>query len=141
DRVHSGGHGVRAGARGGGRRGRGRGRRIRGRLPRGVALGRARARAAQGRTRARREHAADDEGLPRRRDARMTGSEWFDEAFAGAPLMAILRGMGVERSLQLSEAAWNLGIDAVELPLQTEEDERALRAIVDRAAERGKSVG
>lgn len=55
--------------------------------------------------------------------------------------MAILRGMGVERSLRLSEAAWDLGIDSVELPLQTDEDERALRAVVARAAERSKSVG
>ncbi len=71
----------------------------------------------------------------------MTGPDWFDEAFAGAPLMAILRGMGAERSLRLSEAAWDLGIDSVELPLQTDEDERALRAVAARAAERGKSVG
>jgi Entner-Doudoroff aldolase len=68
-------------------------------------------------------------------------SAWFDAAFAGAPLMAILRGMGVERSLRLSETAWDLGIDSVELPLQTDEDERALRAVAARAADRGKSVG
>ncbi|MDW4574156.1 bifunctional 4-hydroxy-2-oxoglutarate aldolase/2-dehydro-3-deoxy-phosphogluconate aldolase [Microbacterium sp. M3] len=66
---------------------------------------------------------------------------WFDTAFAGAPLMAILRGMGVERSVRLSETAWDLGIDSVEVPLQTAEDERALRAVVDLAAARGKSVG
>ena len=68
-------------------------------------------------------------------------ADWFETAFAGAPLMAILRGMGVERSLQLSTTAWDLGIDSVEVPLQTDEDERALRAVVDLAAERGKSVG
>jgi Entner-Doudoroff aldolase len=68
-------------------------------------------------------------------------ADWFENAFAGAPLMAILRGMGVERSLQLSTTAWDLGIDSVEVPLQTDEDERALRAVVAAAAERGKSVG
>lgn len=68
-------------------------------------------------------------------------TDWFETAFAGAPLMAILRGMGVERSLRLSETAWDLGIDSVEVPLQTEEDERALRAVVERGVERGKSVG
>ena len=68
-------------------------------------------------------------------------ADWFETAFAGAPLMAILRGMGVERSLQLSTTAWDLGIDSVEVPLQTDEDERALRAVVALAAERGKSVG
>jgi 2-dehydro-3-deoxyphosphogluconate aldolase / (4S)-4-hydroxy-2-oxoglutarate aldolase len=68
-------------------------------------------------------------------------SEWFDEAFAQAPLMAILRGMGTERSVRLATTAWELGIDSVEVPLQTDEDERALRAVVDLAAARGKSVG
>jgi Entner-Doudoroff aldolase len=67
--------------------------------------------------------------------------DWFETAFAGAPLMAILRGMGVERSVRLSETAWDLGIDSVEVPLQTDEDERALRAVVAAAAERGKIVG
>lgn len=73
----------------------------------------------------------------------MTGQEtdWFDTAFAGAPLMAILRGMGVERSLQLSATAWDLGIDSVELPMQTAEDERALREVAAVGATRGKSVG
>ncbi|WP_457101745.1 bifunctional 4-hydroxy-2-oxoglutarate aldolase/2-dehydro-3-deoxy-phosphogluconate aldolase [Microbacterium sp. P5_E9] len=69
------------------------------------------------------------------------GAEWFESAFAGAPLMAILRGMGVERSIRLAETAWDLGIDSVEVPLQTAEDELALRAIVSLAEPRGKSVG
>ena len=68
-------------------------------------------------------------------------SDWFETAFAGAPLMAILRGMGVERTLALAETAWDLGIDSVEVPLQTAEDERALRVLVERGAARGKSVG
>lgn len=67
--------------------------------------------------------------------------DWFEAEFAGVPLMAILRGMGVERSVRVSQTAWELGIDSVELPLQTDEDERALREVVRRAAERGKSVG
>ena len=71
----------------------------------------------------------------------MTASDWFEEAFAGAPLMAILRGMGVERSARLATTAWDLGLDSVEVPLQTEEDERALREVVRLAAERGKVVG
>ena len=66
---------------------------------------------------------------------------WFDEAFAGAPLMAILRGMGVERSVALATTAWDLGIDSVELPLQTPDDEVALREVARLAAERGKVVG
>lgn len=66
---------------------------------------------------------------------------WFDEAFCGAPVMAILRGMGPQRSLELATAAWDLGIDSVELPLQTEEDVKALRMVASMGAERGKSVG
>ena len=71
----------------------------------------------------------------------MTDSDWFEEAFAGAPLMAILRGMGVERSARLATTAWDLGLDSVEVPLQTDEDERALRELVRLATERGKVVG
>lgn len=65
----------------------------------------------------------------------------LDDIFAGAPLMAILRGMGLERSVRLATAAWDLGIDSVELPLQTDEDERALREVVRLGVERGKAVG
>jgi Entner-Doudoroff aldolase len=65
----------------------------------------------------------------------------FDDIFQGAPLMAILRGMGVERSVRLATTAWDLGIDAVEVPLQTDEDTRALRELVRMGAERGKAVG
>lgn len=65
----------------------------------------------------------------------------LDDIFAGAPLMAILRGMGLERSVRLATAAWDLGIDSVEVPLQTDEDERALREVVRLGVERGKAVG
>ncbi|MCZ4067478.1 bifunctional 4-hydroxy-2-oxoglutarate aldolase/2-dehydro-3-deoxy-phosphogluconate aldolase [Microbacterium sp. NPDC006705] len=65
----------------------------------------------------------------------------LDDIFAGAPLMAILRGMGLERSVRLATTAWDLGIDSVEVPLQTAEDERALREVVRLGAERGKAVG
>ena len=71
----------------------------------------------------------------------MTDSDWFEEAFAGAPLMAILRGMGVERSSRLATTAWDLGLDSVEVPLQTPDDELALRELVRMAGERGKVVG
>jgi Entner-Doudoroff aldolase len=79
--------------------------------------------------------------MPEAHEMTETEAEWFDAAFAGAPLMAILRGMGVERSIRLAETAWDLGIDSVEVPLQTEADEDALRALVERARARGKSVG
>jgi 2-dehydro-3-deoxyphosphogluconate aldolase/(4S)-4-hydroxy-2-oxoglutarate aldolase len=65
----------------------------------------------------------------------------FEELFGGAPLMAILRGMGVERSLAVSTTAWDLGIDVVELPIQTPDDVEALRVVAAAAKERGKIVG
>lgn len=65
----------------------------------------------------------------------------FEELFGGSPLMAILRGMGAERSLAVSTTAWDLGIDVVELPIQTAEDLEALRVVAAAGRERGKIVG
>lgn len=65
----------------------------------------------------------------------------FDDLLGGSRFMAILRGMGVERSIRLAETAWDFGIDSVEVPLQTAEDEAALREVVRLGKERGKSVG
>lgn len=65
----------------------------------------------------------------------------FEGLFSDAPVMAILRGMGRNRSVELATAAWNLGIHTVELPLQTEEDIEALREVVRIADGEGQSVG
>ncbi len=71
----------------------------------------------------------------------LDSTAWFDDAFRTAPLMAILRGMGAERSLALARTAWDLGIDAVEIPLQTPADHEALAAVIEAGRERGKQVG
>lgn len=68
-------------------------------------------------------------------------STWFDEAFGASRVMAILRGMGVERSVELSVRAWDLGIDHVELPVQTPDDLEALREVARLGAQRGTVVG
>lgn len=65
----------------------------------------------------------------------------FDELFAGPPLMAIFRGMGVERSLELARSAWGLGIDLVELPIQTPVDVEALTEVAAAARAAGRRVG
>jgi len=65
----------------------------------------------------------------------------FAEIFASQRLMAILRGYGVERSVSLAMKAWELGIDCVEVPIQTSQDVDALRAVVEAGRERGKTVG
>jgi Entner-Doudoroff aldolase len=65
----------------------------------------------------------------------------FGAIFGSVPLMAILRGMGAERSLNLANTAWNLGIDVIELPIQSDEDIEALRVVAAAGRDRGKVVG
>jgi 2-dehydro-3-deoxyphosphogluconate aldolase/(4S)-4-hydroxy-2-oxoglutarate aldolase len=66
---------------------------------------------------------------------------FFDATYGGAPLMAILRGTGVERAVRLATTAWDLGIDSVEVTLQSDDDLRALAEVARVGAERGKIVG
>lgn len=61
--------------------------------------------------------------------------------FGDVPLMAILRGMGTERTLAVATAAWDLGITSVEVPVQTPADVEALRVLADAAKARGLKVG
>jgi len=68
-------------------------------------------------------------------------SAWFDNVFAGAPLMAIMRGTGIERAVKLATTAWDLGIDSVEVTIQTPDDVLALREVARLGEERGKIVG
>ncbi len=71
----------------------------------------------------------------------MTDNSSFSELFGQVRLMAILRGMGVERSLAVATTAWDLGIEAVEVPVQTPTDVEALRVVAEAAAARGLRVG
>ena len=71
----------------------------------------------------------------------MTDNSVFEDIFRSVPLMAILRGMGVERSLATATRAWDLGITAVEIPVQTPTDVEALRAVAEAGRERGLTVG
>ncbi|MFI7386079.1 bifunctional 4-hydroxy-2-oxoglutarate aldolase/2-dehydro-3-deoxy-phosphogluconate aldolase [Streptomyces sp. NPDC049813] len=65
----------------------------------------------------------------------------FDELFAGVPVMAILRGMPADRSVELAVRAWDLGIECVEVPVQDEAAGQVLAAVVAAGAARGKAVG
>ena len=65
----------------------------------------------------------------------------FDEILAGRPLMAILRGMGAARSLELARRSWELGIDVVELPIQSDADLEALAAVAEAGRAEGRLVG
>ncbi|GAA4855455.1 bifunctional 4-hydroxy-2-oxoglutarate aldolase/2-dehydro-3-deoxy-phosphogluconate aldolase [Saccharopolyspora cebuensis] len=64
----------------------------------------------------------------------------FDELLA-APVLAILRGMTPQRTAELAERAWDLGIEAVEVPIETPRAEPSLRAAVEAGARRGRPVG
>lgn len=66
---------------------------------------------------------------------------YFDDVFAGAPLMAILRSMGVERSIIVATTAWDLGLDSVEVTIQSPADVDALREIATLGRARGAVVG
>jgi len=65
----------------------------------------------------------------------------FRQLFGDVPLMAILRGMGVERTLAVATTAWDLGITAVEVPVQTPTDVEALGVLAEAASSRGLQVG
>jgi Entner-Doudoroff aldolase len=65
----------------------------------------------------------------------------FDRILAGRPLMAIFRGLGTTRSLERARTAWDLGIDVVELPIQSDADVEALAAVVAAGREEGRLVG
>lgn len=65
----------------------------------------------------------------------------FDRILAGRPLMAIFRGLGTARSLELARTAWDLGIDVVELPIQSDADVDALAAVAAAGREEGRLVG
>jgi 2-dehydro-3-deoxyphosphogluconate aldolase/(4S)-4-hydroxy-2-oxoglutarate aldolase len=71
----------------------------------------------------------------------MTDNSVFSELFGDVPLMAILRGMGVERSLAVATTAWDLGITLVEVPVQTPTDVASLRVVAEAARARGLRVG
>lgn len=68
-------------------------------------------------------------------------TEYFQALFERVPLMAILRGHGPERSVDLATVAWTLGIDAVEIPVQSTRDLESLAAVVKAGAQLGKPVG
>ena len=63
----------------------------------------------------------------------------FDRILADRPLMAIFRGLGTIRSLERARTAWDLGIEIVELPIQSDADVEALAAVVAAGREEGGS--
>lgn len=68
-------------------------------------------------------------------------TSWFATVFDRQPIMAILRGFGPDRTVELAHAAWNLGITCVEVPVQRDRDLESLAAAIEAGARRGRQVG
>jgi len=66
---------------------------------------------------------------------------WFEYGFASSPYMAILRGYGTTRTLELARAGWQIGIDLVEVPVQSSEDLAVLGTTVQAGRALGRHVG
>ncbi|GAB3703300.1 bifunctional 4-hydroxy-2-oxoglutarate aldolase/2-dehydro-3-deoxy-phosphogluconate aldolase [Nocardiopsis oceani] len=65
----------------------------------------------------------------------------LDGLFGGRNVMAILRGMPVDTTVELAVRAWELGITAVEVPARGPDAMAALSATVEAGTERGHAVG
>jgi Entner-Doudoroff aldolase len=63
------------------------------------------------------------------------------EMFEGRRIMVILRGFSPDRTVGLAERAWDLGIEIVEVPVQSEEGFAALAAAVEAGRRSGQAVG
>lgn len=67
--------------------------------------------------------------------------DFFDRAFRLHRAMAIFRGADEESVVVLSCRAWTAGLAMVEVPLQSRQSDRALRAAVAEASRRGAEAG
>ncbi|SCL20281.1 2-keto-3-deoxy-phosphogluconate aldolase [Micromonospora rhizosphaerae] len=65
----------------------------------------------------------------------------IEDIFGSAVVMAILRGLPPRETVELATRAWDLGIDVVEVPVQTTDAVRSLKAAVAAGRERGRGVG
>jgi 2-dehydro-3-deoxyphosphogluconate aldolase / (4S)-4-hydroxy-2-oxoglutarate aldolase len=66
---------------------------------------------------------------------------FFTRHLARPRVMAILRGHGPSRTLDLCRQAWQLGIALVEVPVQSDEDLVSLREAVAAGRDVGRLVG
>jgi 2-dehydro-3-deoxyphosphogluconate aldolase / (4S)-4-hydroxy-2-oxoglutarate aldolase len=65
----------------------------------------------------------------------------FADIFGSQRLMAIMRGFSRDRTLQLARTAWELGIECVEIPVQSADAVETLADVVREGRDRGYVVG
>ncbi|MCP1415737.1 bifunctional 4-hydroxy-2-oxoglutarate aldolase/2-dehydro-3-deoxy-phosphogluconate aldolase [Paenarthrobacter sp. A20] len=68
-------------------------------------------------------------------------NDYFSARSSQVPLMAILRGFDLLRTVELSHRAWDLGMELVEVPIQNERAVEVLAAVVRAGRERGAEAG
>lgn len=66
---------------------------------------------------------------------------FFDSLFANQPVMAILRGLPPDQTVDLCRRAWDIGVDVVEVPVQSPDALPSLHAALAAGRERGRPVG
>ncbi|MDR1824087.1 MAG: bifunctional 4-hydroxy-2-oxoglutarate aldolase/2-dehydro-3-deoxy-phosphogluconate aldolase [Bifidobacteriaceae bacterium] len=71
----------------------------------------------------------------------MTAADFFAQHLAVLPVVAIFRGKSPAETARLCEAAWQAGVDLVEVPVQNEAAWEAFDAAVALGAANGKPVG
>ncbi|GAB2823054.1 bifunctional 4-hydroxy-2-oxoglutarate aldolase/2-dehydro-3-deoxy-phosphogluconate aldolase [Alpinimonas psychrophila] len=71
----------------------------------------------------------------------MESTEFFSKHFEERPIMAIFRGQSPARTVELCRTVWALGIDLVEIPVQSEVAIPSLRAAIAEARSSGRIVG
>ncbi|MFT4210833.1 MAG: bifunctional 4-hydroxy-2-oxoglutarate aldolase/2-dehydro-3-deoxy-phosphogluconate aldolase [Microbacterium sp.] len=67
--------------------------------------------------------------------------DYFTHTFSDVPVMGIFRRQGLERTLQLADAAWDAGVRIMEVPVMGPDDVPVLRAVAEAARARGLDVG
>ena len=66
---------------------------------------------------------------------------FFDRVFDGQSVMAILRGLSPAETVAVCERAWDIGLEVVEVPIQTDDALPSLQAAIAAGRERGRQVG
>lgn len=71
----------------------------------------------------------------------LRSNEAFDQMFSEQSIMVILRNLPPTEAVALATTAWDMGINLVEVPIQTPEFVPSLAAVVAAGRERGIEVG